>query len=408
MENIISTAVSWGGPGGGTHSHYLELYSMGDRYELSVLQDYSGDGAAISGGEIPRDDYSVVDPDGEIGEGACWDDREIVGWDEDGFLQLAGYSSAYVPENYEDVPDAIEFTDTADPLLSVILDYFSMSAEELKKEVEKLEVGGDPVQSEREPLRLVGSTRRGDMETIKRLLGPPAKSSQDELDTALFLAAWQNDLKIIKLLIHAGADVNAVFWNDYLEKETTALMAAESKFCHDAVEALLDAGADPYIQNESQETVFDMDDVLEISEPVEEVKETSGQKTIKPSTGAYEPNEFTEFYADASIEQLIARWNRDKKSHGWVAARGRFRSALRERFENSRNQDGKTLLCEAAEDGHTEHVKFLLDYDTNRSQNTIDAIVNLKDNEGRTPLNWAIKNGHTEIIEILKKAGAKE
>ena len=137
-------------------------------------------------------------------------------------------------------------------------------------------------------------------------------------------------------------------------------------------------------------------------------KETSGQKTIKPSTRVYEPNEFTEFYADASIEQLITSWNDDKKSKGWVPARTRFHDALRERFENSRNQDGKTLLCEAAEDGHTEHVKFLLDYDTNRSQNTIDAIVNLKDNEGRTPLNWAIKNGHTEIIEILKKAGAKE
>ena len=47
MENIISTAVSWGGPGGGTHSHYLELYSMGDRYELSVLQDYIGDGGGM-------------------------------------------------------------------------------------------------------------------------------------------------------------------------------------------------------------------------------------------------------------------------------------------------------------------------------------------------------------------------
>ena len=234
MENIISEAVIWGGPGGGTHSYYLELDSRGGRYELSVLQDYIGDGGGISGGEIPRDDYSVVDPDGEIGEGACWDDREIVGWDEDGFLQLAGYSSAYDPENYEDVPDAIEFTDTADPLLSVILDYFNMSAEELKKEVEKLEAGGDPVQSEREPLQLVGSTRRGDMETIKRLLGPPVKSSQDELDTALFLAAWQNDLEIIKLLIHAGADVNAVYWNDYLEKETTALMAAEENNCLEA------------------------------------------------------------------------------------------------------------------------------------------------------------------------------
>ena len=80
------------------------------------------------------------------------------------------------------------------------------------------------------------------METIKRLLGPPVKSSQDELDTALFLAAWQNNLKIIKLLIHAGADVNAVFWNDYLEKETTALMAAEENHCPEAYRLLSKQG----------------------------------------------------------------------------------------------------------------------------------------------------------------------
>jgi hypothetical protein len=123
-----------------------------------------------------------------------------------------------------------------------MLNYFNMSAEELKKEVEKLEAGGDPVQSEREPLQLVGSTRRRDMETINRLLGPPVKSSQDELDTALFLAAWQNDLEIIKLLIHAGADVNAVYWNDYLEKETTALMAAEENNCLKAYRLLSKQG----------------------------------------------------------------------------------------------------------------------------------------------------------------------
>ena len=242
MENIISAATIWGSPGGGTHSHYLGLDGTRDKYELSVLQDYIGDDGAISDEEIPRDDYSVFDPDGELGEGACWDDREIVGWDEDKCLKLAGYSSAHYPENFEDVPDDIEFTDPTDPCLADMLNYFNMSAEELKKEVEKLEAGGDPVQSEREPLQLVGSTRRGDMETIKRLLGPPVKSSQDELDTALFLAAWQNDLEIIKLLIHAGADVNAVYWNDYLEKETTALMAAEENHCLEAYRLLSKQG----------------------------------------------------------------------------------------------------------------------------------------------------------------------
>jgi len=37
-----------------------------------------------------------------------------------------------------------------------------------------------------------------------------------------------------------------------------------------------------------------------------------------------------------------------------------------------------------------------------------NADMNTKDNQGRTPLQLAKENGHTEIVELLRKHGAKE
>ena len=240
MENIISSVGVGGGPGGGYFAHYLALDVAEGSYGLSVLQDYFDfEDGGVSREDIASDDYSVFDPDGELGEGACWSGREIVGWDEDGFLQLDGYMSARSPQNYDNAPDDIAFTDPSDPQLSVILNYFSMSVEELKKECEELEADGDAGQADQESYGLIGSARHGDVEAVKRHLVPPVGSNQEVLDTAFFLAAWRNDLEILKLLIAAGADVKAVFWNDYLEEETSALIVAGRV----ASKLLLEAGA---------------------------------------------------------------------------------------------------------------------------------------------------------------------
>ncbi len=56
-----------------------------------------------------------------------------------------------------------------------------------------------------------------------------------------------------------------------------------------------------------------------------------------------------------------------------------------------------TALGWAAAEGHTETVQALLD---------AGADVNAKNEDGLTALWWAA--GHTEIVELLKKAGAKE
>ena len=41
-------------------------------------------------------------------------------------------------------------------------------------------------------------------------------------------------------------------------------------------------------------------------------------------------NEFVERFADKTIEQLISSFNEEQPKKGWVSARGRFLSALRE------------------------------------------------------------------------------
>ena len=53
----------------------------------------------------------------------------------------------------------------------------------------------------------------------------------------------------------------------------------------------------------------------------------------------------------------------------------------------------------AAQNGHTEIVKYLLKKGAN---------VNLRDNDGETALGAAKGKGYTDIVQLLEKAGAKE
>jgi ankyrin repeat protein len=60
---------------------------------------------------------------------------------------------------------------------------------------------------------------------------------------------------------------------------------------------------------------------------------------------------------------------------------------------------GRTALMLAAERGHTETAKALID---------AGADVNAKGKGNKTALMLAAKMGHTGIVEILKQAGARE
>ena len=54
---------------------------------------------------------------------------------------------------------------------------------------------------------------------------------------------------------------------------------------------------------------------------------------------------------------------------------------------------------DAAIEGHAETLKILID---------AGADVNATKEDGNTALTWAAQKGHTGIVNILKRAGAKE
>jgi len=77
-------------------------------------------------------------------------------------------------------------------------------------------------------------------------------SRDSDGDTPLHVIARRNDLKGIKLLIKAGADVNAI--GDMGE---TPLHAALSQKNKEIIRALLQAGANPNIRSEFGETAME-------------------------------------------------------------------------------------------------------------------------------------------------------
>ena len=69
---------------------------------------------------------------------------------------------------------------------------------------------------------------------------------------------------------------------------------------------------------------------------------------------------------------------------------------------NAKNSDGVTSLMAAAEKGHTEVVRLLLDKGVD-----LNVKAKIKDVE-YTPLQIAKQNRRADIVDLLQKAGARE
>ena len=209
---------------------------------------------------------------------------------------------------------------------------------------------------------LASAVENGDAPKVQRLLavgadanakthvyvpGPDRRYKGSSYETTMLIRAIEkNHTRIVKLLLDAGADVNAPAGRFFIKR--TPLMHAVEKYASVKIPAkivklLLDAGADVNAKDEAGDMVL-----------------------IRAA-----------YNGDHEIVQLLLDAGADV---------------------DAKDAEGDVALIKAVEQGHAKIVKLLLDAGSN---------VNAQNKEGATVLMHAIVNGSTEIIQMLRDAGAQ-
>lgn len=204
-----------------------------------------------------------------------------------------------------------------------------------------------------------------DIKLVKKLIQKGAKLNPIYDITPLGLAARDNKLNIVKLLIEAGADLD--FQMEEVEKNTALMIAAENGN-FEIVKTLVEAGADVNLKSIYGEHALSMAahignrKIFDYLYPLTIPEYTIGRKVLKEA-----------IRSKNIVRGINGLW---------------------------KDKEGKTALIYAIEDHENlEKIRLLIQAGAN---------VNAKDNNGNTALSLAQKAGNTEIIKLLIEAGAKE
>jgi ankyrin repeat protein len=188
-----------------------------------------------------------------------------------------------------------------------------------------------------------------------------------ERNYPLHIAARNGNVRIVSLLIEAGAQVNV-----YNEKKETPLQLAAESGNVKVGQILISHGADV---NEHRDTTSEPMLIAIENENVDFAKLLlQNGVDIQSSRRAY-LNYAAKYNKPESIKWLARGYNINEEDHSH-----------------------KTVLFEAVENGSLEAARMLIDLGAN---------VNAMDASKREPLYFAVNNGNTEMARLLIEKGAK-
>ncbi|MBO4707914.1 MAG: ankyrin repeat domain-containing protein [Elusimicrobiaceae bacterium] len=208
--------------------------------------------------------------------------------------------------------------------------------------------------------------------------------------TPLMRAAYNGHLKVVKLLIDKGADINI-----QNEAGSTALMKAAYKGYFEIVKLLIDKGAKINLKERHGATALIKGVAQGYTEIVKLLLDKGADVNVADAYNCednicfHEPEgtalESAVFHDRIEIVKLLLNKGADVNFHL--------------DFKQPSCWWCETVLTRAVYTGNPEIVKLLIDKGAN---------VNEQNSEEKTPLYIADNNDYTEIAELLKAAGAKE
>jgi len=229
--------------------------------------------------------------------------------------------------------------------------------------------------------------------------------------TAMSAAVFNNNAKMVKLLLGYDADVNTKF-----EDETMLMFSARMGFT-EIVKLLLDAGADKSIKNNAGETALDIVKELDFRDEIRKLLDKKEPGFSQSELSAKEVNikfkKAAENKSAKEMDKMLRQYNKGNRMISDESINEMFvnvaGSSSGEIFNllipyvkdfNFKDKNGNTALIAAAKNGQDFIVSTLLKY-----PGRID--INAENEEGYTALMVAAEKGYKFIVRELLDKGAK-
>ncbi|XP_064212242.1 ankyrin repeat domain-containing protein 17 isoform X4 [Tribolium castaneum] len=252
------------------------------------------------------------------------------------------------------------------------------------------------------PLMEAASAGHVDLAKILLKRGAGINTHSNEFkESALTLACYKGHLEMVRFLLEAGADQE-----HKTDEMHTALMEASMDGHVEVARLLLDSGAQVNMPTDSFESPLTLaacgghvDLAMLLIERGANIEEVNDEGYTPLMEAAREGHEEMVHLLLGQGANINAQTDETQETALTLACCGGFTEVADILLKGGADIElgASTPLMEAAQEGHLDLVKFLLENDAN---------VHAQTQTGDTALTYACENGHTDVADLLLQYGA--